>query len=106
MKPLASFLLLTAHLPPQSHHLLLWVRAFQVMGGLSNMALWLQIPLTSPAGPVPSADLTAAGNGKEPLPSSSKPALANGHQPLQGSATHSLTGKLHMCRFQRVRLNS
>ncbi|KAL3148615.1 Protein arginine N-methyltransferase 5 [Trebouxia sp. C0009 RCD-2024] len=65
----------------------------QVMGGLSNMALWLQIPLTSPSEPaVPSTGSNPADSAKEANSGSSKPAVANGHQPPQGSATHSPTG--------------
>ena len=65
------------------------------MGGLSNMALWLQLPLTSPAEPtaLPAA-ATAACSGSEGTPSSSKPALANGHQPSQGSATQAQAGEM------------
>ena len=68
----------------------------QVMGGLSNMALWLQIPLASPADlAVQSVASAAACSGKtDSTSSSSMPPFSNGTQPAQSSATLAQAGRL------------
>ena len=71
------------------------------------MALWLQIPLASPADPAvqSAASAEACSGRKDSTPSSSKPAHANGHQTAQASATPAQAGQLsspHRVHFKML----
>jgi len=67
----------------------------QVMGGISNMALWLRMPLTSLTNPSSAvhSTLSAAPTGGPQSAGSSQPAMANGHHSSQESMQQSQAGK-------------
>ncbi len=71
----------------------------QVMGGISNMALWLRMPLTVLTPTSGQRASAASPTGNVPTPDTSPPPVANGHHPSQTSAKQATAG---VCNLGRI----
>ena len=71
----------------------------QVMGGISNMALWLQLPLTLLAPTSGQRASAASLTEGVPSPDPSQHLVTNGHHPPQASAKQATAGVHHVGRI-------